>query len=352
MLGDLAAYPFASQRRVAMGARAAVATSQPLAAIAGLEMLLAGGNAVDAAIAAAIALTVVEPTANGIGGDAFALVWDGERLHGLNASGSSPQQLPKTLLAELQAIPEFGWLSATVPGAVSAWQALSRRWGQLPFARLCEPAIGYARDGFPVSPVTAAAWQRAAPQFLALEAPEYRAFQQLFFPHDRPPSAGEIWRSPAHARTLESIAATEGESFYRGELAAAIAAFAAQTGGYLRAADLAAHQAEWVEPIATRYRDLEVWEIPPNTQGIAALLALNILEGFDLAGERRDGGRSLHWQIEAMKLAFADTYRYVADPRYLERDPAELLTRRAGEEGSMPSESAGDTSPVVYDGFF
>lgn len=327
VLGDLVAYPFASQRRVVMGRHGAVATSQPLAAAAGMEMLLAGGNAVDAAISTAIALTVVEPTSNGIGGDAFAIIWDGERLHGLNASGKSPQQLPAPVLADLEAIPELGWLTVTVPGAVSAWQALSQRWGQLPFARLCEPAIRCAREGFPVSPVVAAAWQAVAPQFLALEAPEYGAFQRIFFPNGRAPAAGELWSSPDHARTLESIAATGGESFYRGELAAAIAAFATRTGGYLQADDLAAHRAQWVEPITTRYRDLEVWEIPPNTQGIAALLALNILEGFDLTENPRDSGQNLHWQIEAMKLAFADTYRYVADPRYLEREPAELLVK-------------------------
>ena len=330
-LGDLTAYPFPSQRRAVFGVRGAVATSQPLATLAGMEMLSVGGNAVDAAVATAIALTVVEPTSNGIGGDAFALIWDGERLHGLNASGKSPQQLPARLLGELQTgvvdIPELGWLTVTVPGVVSAWQALSQRWGQLPFARLCEPAIRYAREGFPVSPVTATAWQQVASQFLALEAPEHRAFRETFFPGDRAPAVGELWQSPAHAETLAAIAESGGESFYRGELAAAIADFAVQTGGYLRAADLAAHQPEWVTPISTRYRDLEVWEMPPNTQGITTLLALNILEGFDLARLPRDGGQSLHWQIEAMKLAFADTYRYVADPRYLDRDPAELLDK-------------------------
>ena len=324
---DLADYPFASQRRVVLGQRGAVATSQPLAAAAGLEMLLTGGNAVDAAIATAIALTVVEPTSNGIGGDAFALVWDGETLHGLNGSGKSPQSLPPALLEDLTAIPELGWLTVTVPGAVSAWQALWQRWGQLPFARLCEPAIGYAREGFPVSPVTAAAWQGVAAQFLALAEPEYRAFQKLFFSGDCAPQAGDVWRSPDHAKTLAEIAASAGESFYRGPLATAICNFAAQTGGYLRLEDLAAHKAEWVEPISTRYRDLDVWEIPPNTQGLAALLALNILEGFALGDEPRDGGQSLHWQIEAMKLAFADTYRHAADPRYLERAPAELLDK-------------------------
>ncbi len=319
---NLTDYPFASQRRVVLGARGAVATSQPLGVAAGIEMLLAGGNAVDAAVAAAMALTVVEPTSNGIGGDAFALVWDGRELHGLNGSGKSPQNFPA---ATLRAIPELGWLTVTVPGAVSAWQALWRRWGQLPFARLCEPAIRYAREGFPVSPVTAAAWQRVAGRFLALAAPEYQAFQETFFRGDRAPGVGEIWRSQHHADTLAEIAATEGESFYRGTLAAAMCNFSARTGGYLRLEDLAAHEAAWVKPISAPYRDLEVWELPPNTQGMAALLALNILEGFPC--EPRDSGQTLHRQLEAMKLAFADTYGYAADPRYLNGDVVELLDK-------------------------
>lgn len=309
-----------------MGQRAAVATSQPLAAFAGMEMISAGGNAIDAAVAMAIALTVVEPTSNGIGSDAFALVWDG-KLHGLNASGHSAQNLDSKRFAELEAVPLYGWLAVTVPGAVSAWQALSDRWGKLPFEQLFQPAIRFAEEGYPVSPETARAWKRAEAAFLPLQGVEFEAFRSVFFPHDRAPQAGEIWRSPLHAQTLEAIATSGGESFYRGDLAWQTARFAADTGGLLTLADFAAHQPEWVDPISTTYRGLTVWEMPPNTQGMAALMALNILEGFDLAAYPRDSIDSFHLQIEAMKLAFADTYRYVADRRFMDVPLEAMLSR-------------------------
>jgi gamma-glutamyltranspeptidase/glutathione hydrolase len=306
-------YPYSAQRRVVLGQKGAVATSQSLATLAGMEMFWAGGNAVDAAIATAIALTVVEPTSNGIGGDAFALVWDGQ-LHGLNASGRSPKHLTRDCFLGRDKIPALGWLTVTVPGAVSAWRTLWEKWGKLPFEQLFTPAIRYATEGFPVSPVTAQAWQRAEQIFLPLKAPQFQPFQQVFFPHNRAPAAGEIWGSIAHAETLKEIAASGGESFYRGKLARAIANFAADTGGFITTADLGNHQVDWVQPISTQYRQLQVWEIPPNTQGIAALMALNILEGFDLQKYPRDSGASFHRQIEAIKLAFADLHRYIADP--------------------------------------
>ncbi len=322
----LTSYPYPSGRRVVMGQRCAVATSQPLATVAGMEMIWAGGNAVDAAIAMAIALTVVEPTSNGIGSDAFALVWDG-KLHGLNASGRSPQALNAETFSGMSQVPLCSWLPVTVPGAVSGWWSLSERWGKLPFEQLFEPAIRYAEQGFPVSPETARAWKRAEQVFLPLVGAAFEPFKQVFFAGDRAPKAGEIWRSEAHAKTLRAIAQSGGNSFYQGELAAKIAAFAASTGGLLTAADLAAHQVEWVAPISTTYRDLAVWEIPPNGQGIAALMALNILEGFDLARYPRDSAESFHLQIEAMKLAFADTYRYVADPQHMQVTPEQLLDK-------------------------
>jgi gamma-glutamyltranspeptidase/glutathione hydrolase len=334
LLGNLTEYPYLSTRRVVMGTRGAVATSQPLAAIAGMEMLWAGGNAVDAAIATAIALTVVEPTSNGIGSDAFALVWDGQ-LHGLNASGCSPQNLTLEQFQGLSTVPETGWSTVTVPGAISAWRKLWERWGSLPFEQLFAPAIRYAEQGFPVSPVTSLAWKQAESIYLPLTSAEFAPFQTVFFPDRRAPAAGEIWHSQAHAETLREIAATGGESFYRGSLARHIADFAADTNGYLSFSDLASHQADWVTPISTKYRGLTVWEIPPNTQGIATLIALNILSGFDLASIPRESTQSYHLQIEAMKLAFADLYRYVADERFLEVPAAHLLsldyaeTRRA-----------------------
>ncbi|MGA7937915.1 MAG: gamma-glutamyltransferase, partial [Kovacikia sp.] len=230
MFHNLTNYPYPSGRRVVLGKQGAVATSQPLATLAGMEMLWAGGNAVDAAVAMAIALTVAEPTSNGIGGDAFALVWDG-KLQGLNASGRSPLTFAPEHFAGMNQIPHAGWLSVTVPGAVSAWQSLWQRWGKLPFERLFEPAIRYAEEGYPVSPETSLAWKRAEALFLPLKQPEFQPFKQVFFPNGRAPQAGELWRSQGHAETLRSIAHTQGESFYQGKLATQMAAFAAETGG-------------------------------------------------------------------------------------------------------------------------
>ena len=323
-----------------MGKRCAVATSQPLATLAGMEMFWAGGNAVDAALAIAIALTVVEPTSNGIGSDAFALVWDG-KLHGLNASGRSPQKLTLEQFAGMDKVPSFGWLPVTVPGAVSAWRSLSERWGKLAFEQLFEPAIRYAQEGFPVSPVTAQAWKRAAALYLPLMAAEFEPFKQVFFPSNRAPATGEKWGSALHAKTLKAIAQSGGDSFYHGEIAQQIADFAADTGGFLTTTDLAAHQADWVKPISTEYRDLTVWEIPPNTQGIAALMALNILEGFDITQYPRESVESYHLQIEAMKLAFADIHRHVTDSQFMEVAVEHLLDKDyAAERRQLIGEQA------------
>lgn len=310
-----------------MGQRGAVATSQPLATLAGMQMFWAGGNAVDAAIATAIALTVVEPTSNGIGADAFALVWHDGQLHGLNASGRSPKAMTPDQFAGMNQVPKLGWLSVTVPGAISAWKSLWERWGKLPFEQLFEPAIHYAEQGFPVSPETARAWKRAASRYLPLTQPEFQPFKSVFFPGDRPPSPGEIWASPVHAATLRDIAQTTGESFYRGKLAEQIVNFSSVTGGLLTPADLTNHQADWVAPICTSYRGFTVWEMPPNTQGMATLVALNILEGYDLNRFSRESVESYHVQIEAMKLAFADTYAYVADSQYLQFPIEKLLDK-------------------------
>jgi gamma-glutamyltranspeptidase / glutathione hydrolase len=339
-LQNLTDYPYTLGRRVVMGQRGAVATSQPLATLAGMQMLWAGGNAIDAAIATAIALTVVEPTSNGIGSDAFALVWDGQ-LHGLNGSGRSPQGMTIDRFAGMNQMPRLGWLSVTVPGAVSAWRKLWERWGKLPFEQLFEPAIHYAEQGFPVSPETARAWNRAAQIYLPLTEPEFQPFKQVFFPGDRAPAAGEVWASPVHAATLREIARTGGESFYRGKLAEQMASFAAATQGLLTQTDLSQHQADWVEPIATTYRGFTVWELPPNTQGLATLLALNILEGFDLSQYGRESIASYHLQIEAMKLAFADIHAYVSDEKAL-KFPVETLLDKlyAAQRKQLISQSA------------
>ncbi len=317
MLDNLTEYPYASGRRVVMGCNYAAATSQPLATLAGMEMFWAGGNAVDAAIAMAIALTVVEPTSNGIGSDAFALVWDGQ-LHGLNASGRSAKRFSLEQLSGMVGMPTLGWLPVTVSGAVSAWRSLWEKWGKLPFEQLFAPAIRYAESGFPVSPETARAWKAMEAVFVPQTKPEFQFFKQVFYPGDRAPRAGEVWGSRWHGQTLREIAATGGESFYQGQLADRIAAFAADTGGLLTIEDFAAHQADWVQPISTTYHDLTVWEIPPNGQGIAALMALNILEGCDLAQYPRDSVQAFHLQVEAMKLAFADTHQHIADIEHMQ----------------------------------
>lgn len=312
---DLEHFPYASRRMPVVASRGVVATSEPLAAQAGLQMLLRGGNAVDAAIATAITLTVVEPTSNGIGGDAFALVWDGARLHGLNGSGRAPATHTPALFAAqgLAEVPALGWLPVTVPGAPAAWRDLHDRFGRLPFADLFEPAIRYAEEGFPVGPITAQGWARAALTYTAQGGPEFAAWPSTFARGGRAPRPGEVYALPAHAATLRRLAESGAQDFYHGDLAGRIAGFAAQTGGYLTRADLTAHSSTWVEPIGTSYRGYEVWEIPPNGQGVTALAALNILEGFDLGRYARESTESYHLQLEATKLAFADALSYVAD---------------------------------------
>ena len=312
-------FPYTSQRMPVM-AKNVVATSQPLAAQAGLRMLLAGGNAVDAALAAAIALAVVEPTSNGIGSDAFCILWDGERLHGLNASGRSPKALSLERFAGQRSVPLRGWDSVTVPGAVSAWVELSARFGKLPFERLFGPAVAYAREGFLVSPITARAWSRAPQTFAG-----FAEFQRGFLPQGRAPRAGELFRYPEQVSTLEAIATSKGEAFYRGELAAAMVADARKHGAPLSEADLAEHRADWVGTLATAYGGAELNEIPPSGQGLAALQMLGILKHLELAQYPVDSADSLHLQLEAMKLAFADAYRYLADPEHMDVSPEALL---------------------------
>jgi gamma-glutamyltranspeptidase / glutathione hydrolase len=312
--------PYASQRMPVL-ARNVVATTQPLAAQAGLRMLLQGGNAVDAALAAAIAAAVVEPCSNGIGSDAFALVWDGQHLHGLNGSGRSPQTWRPERFAGLSSMPVTGWDSVSVPGAVSAWTELSRRFGKLPFERLFIPAIEYAREGFLVAPIIARQWGAQA-ELLAGEP----GFASAFLRHGKAPAAGELFKFAHQADTLEQIAATHGEAFYRGQLAERMVADSERHGGALSAADLGSHRALWVEPIEHDYRGDTVHELPPNGQGLAALIALGILEQLDMGRLGVDTAESLHAQIEAMKLAFADVYEHVADPEAMRVGCHEFLS--------------------------
>ncbi|HEY8486710.1 MAG TPA: gamma-glutamyltransferase family protein [Limnochordales bacterium] len=304
-------FPFASQRMPVLACRGAVATSQPLAAQAGLRMLLAGGNAVDAALAAAAALVVLEPTSCGLGGDLFAMVWDGQRLHGLNASGPCPSGLSAELLRRrgLQEVPLFGWESVTVPGVVAGWVALARRFGSMPLAEVMRPAVEYAEQGFPVGPRTAALWQQAQ-QTLG----RFEGFRSTYLPGGEAPRAGQLVRLVDHGRSLRLIAESWGEAFYRGELAEALVAYSDRTGGYLTREDLAGYQPEWVEPLGVRYRDVEIWELPPNGQGVAVLATLGILHHFDLSGAALDPSR-VHLLVEAVRLGLDEAYRYVADPR-------------------------------------
>jgi gamma-glutamyltranspeptidase/glutathione hydrolase len=331
---NLLEFPYASRRALVLGHRGIVATSQPLAALAGLDVLKAGGNAVDAIVATATTLAVVEPTSNGIGSDAFALVWDGSRLHGLNGSGRAPASLTLDAVRDRghAAMPARGWLPVTVPGAPRAWADLHQRFGRLSFERVLAPAIETAESGFAVSPTVAHSWQLSERVFSALAGPEYGPWFDAFARDGDAPKAGTIWSSPDQAATLRRIAASNADDFYRGGLAERIAEFSAKTGGYLTIEDLGAHASTWVEPIGVSYRGYDVWEIPPNGQGIAALVALNLLEGFDLARLGHDSVEAYHLQIEAMKLAFADAHHYVADPEHASVPTAELLAKRYADE--------------------
>lgn len=290
--------------------RRMVATSQPLAAQAGLRAMQRGGNAIDAAIAAAITLTVVEPTSNGIGGDAFAIVWDGEKLHGLNASGRSPAEWDASWRAETlegrSTMPRFGWDAVTVPGAVSAWVALSERLGRFPFAALFEDAIRHARDGFAVGPVTAKAWTRAPRYADRVGSKIFAAFADTFLPGGASPQDGQVIRLPDHADTLEQIAATGGAAFYQGVLAEKIIAASDAAGGRMSLSDLSRHAPDWVAPLGVSYRGKTIWELPPNGQGMAALIALGILDQLEAP--------DLHQTIEAMKTGLSETFEHNADP--------------------------------------
>jgi len=327
---DLLGLPYASRRSPVMAVNGVVATSQPLAAQAGLAMLQQGGSAVDAALATAIALTVVEPTSNGIGGDVFSLIWDGSTLHGLNGSGRAPAA---TTAAAIRAdghdrMPNRGWWPVTVPGAPRAWADLHARFGKLPFPKLFEPAIAYARHGYVVSPVISRLWNTAATKiFAGLSGPVFQPWFDTFTPAGRPPAAGERWSSEGHASTLETIAASGARDFYEGDLARTIAEFAARTGGPMTRDDLAAHTSQWVEPIRTTYRGYEVAEIPPNGQGIAALIGLNIMEGFDLGTMGRESAEAYHLQIEALKLSLTDAMAYVADMDHVDVPVRGLLDK-------------------------
>jgi gamma-glutamyltranspeptidase/glutathione hydrolase len=309
-----------------------VATSHPAAADIGLDVLKAGGNAVDAAVATAAALAVLEPTSNGLGSDCFALVHDGRALHGLNASGWSPEALSAEALraAGKEAISPFGWDAVTVPGAMSGWAELSRRFGSMEPAGLLKGLIERFSRGIPVPPTVAANWLRAQRTYSRVLADgsgavprEFRHWFDHFAPGGRTPASGDLWSSADQLRTLRVLADEGFESLYRGSLADALLAFSGESGGHLSADDLAEYRASWVEPISIAYKGYEIWEIPPNGQGITALMALGMLAGDGLSAPGDPG--DVHRGIEAIKLAFADTQTYVTDPAAMSRGSADLL---------------------------
>jgi len=318
--------PFATRSEV-IAQHGAAATSHPLATQAAIEILRKGGSAVDAAIAANACLTLMEPTGSGLGGDLFAIVWDPEskKLHGLNGSGRSAAGLSyDELIQRLDGrdeMPSHGPLPVTVPGCVDGWFALHERFGRLPMRDVLAPAIGYARDGFPVTALIGYYWERST------GLRRYPGFEETFLPGGRAPREGEIFRNPGLARTLEKLAAGGRSAFYEGELAEGMDAFFRRVDCPLRREDLAAHHAEWIDPVSTNYRGFDVWELPPNGQGIAALQMLNILEGYDLRAMGHNSAAYLHHLIEAKKLAFEDRARYYADPAFSDVPVGALISK-------------------------
>ncbi|UCG51167.1 MAG: gamma-glutamyltransferase [Candidatus Latescibacterota bacterium] len=306
--------PFATRSEV-IARYGMAATSQPLATQIALDILKSGGNAVDAAIAANAALGLMEPTGCGIGGDLFAIIWDAEteKLVGLNASGRSPAslELDVFLKAGLSKVPAHGPLPVTVPGCVDGWFELHERFGSLPMERILEPAIQYAKDGFPLSELIAYYWERSVPILQ-----KHEGFRETFMPDGRAPRKGEIFRNPSLADTYEAIAKGGRDAFYKGEIARTIDKFMKRVGGFLSYEDLASHTSEWVEPVSTNYRGYDVWELPPNGQGIAALQMLNVLEGYDIAEMGFGSVEYIHVFVEAKKLAFEDRARFYADPDF------------------------------------
>ncbi len=321
------------------------ATSQPLATEAALDVLKKGGSAIDAAIAANALLGLVEPTGNGIGGDLFAIVWDarGKKLHGLNGSGRSPASLALDHFRErgLKRIPALGPLPVSVPGTVDAWFELHAKFGRLPMKDVLAPAIAYATEGFPVSELIAHYWRGGA-----LSLRRFPNFADVFMPGGRPPAKGEVFKNPALASTLSKIAEGGRRAFYEGDIARVIAAFVKEQGGFLSYEDLASHRSEWVEPVSTSYRGHDVFELPPNGQGIAALQMLNVLEQFDVAGMGFGSAEHVHAFVEAKKLAFEDRAKYYADPAFAKVPVDHLISKEyARERRKLLGERAARSCP-------
>lgn len=337
---------FAARRSVVMARDGMVATSQPLATEAGVSILKQGGNAFDAAIATALTLGVVEPMSTGIGGDAFLLYYAAaeNKIYGVNGSGRCPQRLTLDVLRQqgIAGMAERGWPAMTVPGAIDAFAAVHQRHGALPFAELFEPAMHYASEGFPVSEIIAAQWQAAAPLLS-----QHPTSVRTYLIDGKAPRAGDVHRQPDLADTLHLLALEGRDAFYQGDIARRIVRFSQENGGYFTLDDFASHTTEWVAPISTDYRGYTVLELPPNGQGITALIALNILEGYNLAGMDYGSAAYYHLLVEATKQAFADRNRYVADPAYATVPVQGLLSKdyaSARRQEIVPNR-AGDYAP-------
>lgn len=346
---DYLHHPFDSKRQTVFSKKGMVATSQPLAAQAGIEIMQKGGNAIDAAIAAAAALTVVEPTSNGIGGDAFALVWIKDKLHGLNSSGPAPKSISKEAVKALghNEMPVHGMIPITVPGIPAAWAELSREFGKLSLAETLKPAIRYAEEGYPLTPILGKYWKAAYDEFKKeFAADEYQAWFDTFAPNGKAPEIGEMWSSPGHASTLKEIGDTDAKSFYEGAIAEKIDAFMKQHNGFLAKEDLAAFKPQWVVPVSANYKGYDVWEIPPNGQGMVALMALNIYK--NLNEPKWQSAETYHEQIEAMKLAFTDGKEFITEPEEMPVSAEHLLSEEyAKKRAEMIEETAAD--PVPYE---
>ncbi len=347
--GTLNRYP--SRRSVVYGRNGMVCTSQTLAAQAGLDVLKKGGNAIDAAIATAISIAVLEPPSNGIGSDLFALVWYHGKLYGLNGSGPAPMGLNReTVLEKLackngggtngtvsgaienlsaSAMPETGWEAVTIPGAPASWKELHDKFGVADFESLFEAAIRYAEEGYPLQPICSRLWKKNVPKVMSLTDPVYRWVKEQFF-LNRDLDAGAVMKLPEMGKTLRELAKTGCKSFYEGDIARAIVDFSKETGGYLTEQDLSSYRPEWVEPISLDYRGYEVCEIPPNNQGLVVLMTLNILRQMALEG--KENPETVHKQLEAMKIGFTDGKMYIADPHYMKADVNYFLSQAYGEK--------------------
>ena len=325
-------YPYSSKRNCVYGSQGMVATSQPLAAEAGIEILKKGGNAIDAAIATAACLTVVEPTSNGIGSDAFALVWFKNKLHGLNASGYAPENISIDKLKALgyDEIPRFGFIPVTIPGTPAGWVELSQKFGNLSLEEVLKPAINYARNGYPISPTLGYHWHHAFNIYKKhLKGIEFKPWFDTFTINGKPPKIGEIWKSEGHAKTLELIAKTKGKAFYNGSLTDQIIEYSNNYNGFLSYDDFKSFKPIWVDPISTTYKGYTVSEIPPNGQGIIALMALNMLNSDYFS--KLESDETVHKQIEAIKYAFSDGHKYITDATKMTINYHDLISESYGQ---------------------